>query len=132
MNETERWNEVCKPTLDRIDRGVAKLMEVVVTGNGKPALTARVEALERGGGADNGVRRKTVKVGPVELNGYAMSDIIKAGIAVALLACVWMLIADRSERVKAWQEIKAIRSTGATTTAQDAPGLIVAKRADTE
>jgi hypothetical protein len=106
MTESERWQDVCKPALERIDRNVEKLVEVVITGNGKPALTARVDALERA--ADGaGTRRKSVKVGPVEFNGYMMSDIIKVGVLVVLLTGAWLLIADRRERAEVLAKVKA-------------------------
>jgi hypothetical protein len=106
MNEAERWQEVCKPRLERIDSGVQKLVEVVITGNGKPGLVARVDALERAADG-SGTRRKSVKVGPVEINGYMMSDVIKAAVLVALLASAWLLVADRRERAEVLAKVKA-------------------------
>ena len=119
MTENERWAEVCKPALDRIDRNVSRLVEVVITGNGKPPLTQRVDALEHSAPADSnkGSRRKSVKVGPVEINGYQMSDIIKAAVLVALLACVWLFVTDRRERLETLAQIKA----GAPATAKAEP-----------
>jgi hypothetical protein len=45
MSEGERWALVCEPALKRIESGVSKLTEVVITGNGKPSLAAQVASL---------------------------------------------------------------------------------------
>jgi hypothetical protein len=48
-----------------------------------------------------------VRVGPVEINGYMMSDIIKVAVLVALLAGAWLLVADRRERAEVLAKVKA-------------------------
>ena len=108
MNEGERWTLVCEPTLKRIEGQVNKLTEAVITGNGKPSIMARLTALEGERPREpqsQGQRSRSVKVGPVEINGYAMSDILKVGIFVAFLACIWLFLSDRTERVQVLKEL---------------------------
>jgi hypothetical protein len=117
MKDEERWAMVCEPTLkrieakvDKVDGKMEKLTETVITGNGKPSLVARLTALEAsaetaGKTQAQGQRSRSVKVGPVEINGYAMSDVLKVAIFVAFLGCIWLFLNDRTERVKVLKEL---------------------------
>jgi hypothetical protein len=102
MTEHERWEMVCNPKLTRIEQGVDKLMEVVVTGNGKPPLVARVGQIEQHMDRVkiDGTRSRSLKVGPVEINGYALSDVAKVLLLLAFCLSIYLLITDREQRRK--------------------------------
>ena len=107
MNEGERWTMVCEPTLKRIEDGVNKLNIVVISGNGKPSLVSRMESIERDAeNAKKGQRSRSIKAGPFELNGYAMSDVLKVAILCALVWGAWMIVTDRQERMEVLNRIE--------------------------
>ncbi len=113
MSEGERWALVCEPTLKRIEGKVDKLTETVITGNGKPSLVTRMENVERGiSDAKTGQRSRSVKIGPLELNGYAISDVLKVGIFCALVWGAWLIVTDRQERLDTLKEIRQNRHAG--------------------
>ncbi len=121
MTDAERFDMICKPTLARIEAGVNKLTEVVVTGNGKPSLVARVTSLEGAEHKTTGQRSRSVRVGPVESNGYALSDVLKVAILVAFLGCIWLFLNDRVDRVNVLKELHATHQAMKTASTGNTP-----------
>ena len=124
MTEHERWEMVCNPKLTRIEEGVNKLMEVVVIGNGKPPLVARVgqieQHMERVKQEGTGTRSRSIKLGPVEINGYAASDVVKVLLLAAFIASIYLLITDREDRRKLEQRLQGRNDTQQVQHAQQA------------
>ena len=52
-----------------------------------------------------GQRSRSVELGPIKINGYAMSDVLKVAIFLAFLGCIWLFLNDRVERVKVLKEL---------------------------
>ena len=119
MDENERWTMVCEPTLKRIEDGVNKLNIVVISGNGKPSLVSRMETIEREAETGKaGQRSRSVELGPLKLNGYAMSDVLKVAILCALVWGAWLIISDKQERMEVLKEIRTARHTDGRTAGQ--------------
>lgn len=114
MDEGERWTMVCEPTLKRIEAGVNRLNTVVIAGNGKPSLISQIDELRRDQqDVKAGQRSRSVELGPLKLNGYAMSDVLKVGILCALIWAAWLLVTDRQERMDVLKEIRMEKRTAA-------------------
>ena len=47
MDEKERWEQVCEPKLNSIEKSVQKLVKVVIDGNGVPGLVTRMAVLDK-------------------------------------------------------------------------------------
>lgn len=115
MDENERWQMVCEPSLKRIEEAVKDLHTVVIRGNGKPSLLARMEHMERTiESKQSGQRSRSVELGPIKLNGYAMSDVIKVCILVALIYAIWGLTSDQRERQNLLQRLERLQVSQVT------------------
>ena len=101
VDENERWTMVCEPTLKRIESAVDKLTVAVVIGNGKPSLLARVDGLEKTAAeavVNTGTRSRSLELGPLKINGYMASDLVKIVLVIMFGVSLWFMFTDRAER----------------------------------
>jgi hypothetical protein len=90
LSDKDRYDVVCKPQLEAMTIKLDRLLTCVVTGseNGQ-GLMQRVKTLEDiAQDESKGRRSRYVKMGPVVINGYAASDVMKF---VILIAVAWLL-----------------------------------------
>jgi hypothetical protein len=97
MTDNERYELICKPTLQAIKEGQDDLKELfedlhhtIAVSNGKPSLLSRVDNLEKAAAAQPEPKpTRSVKFGPIELTGYGLNDISRAAVVVCVLWLVF-------------------------------------------
>ena len=115
MSDNERYELICKPTLQAIKEGQDDLKELfedlhhtIAVSNGKPSLLSRVDALEKTAAVPPEAKpARMLKIGPVELNGYGLNDIVRAAVVVMVL---WIAITSYMGQAKTEQMLKAMKA----------------------
>jgi hypothetical protein len=116
MTENERYELLCGPKLKAIEDGLNNLVKVVTISNGKPSLLSRMDTQEVA--LQNHVAKETTdtanaanqrsrsfKFGPLEINGYMASDVVKFVLVILFAVSLWFLFSDRSQRNEILNEL---------------------------
>jgi hypothetical protein len=104
----DRFQNSCNPAFIQINGKLDQLLKTVCIGNGTPSLLSRVSVLETRAelstdGKKDSKRRacggKTVRLfgGAVELDGYNLSDVMKAGLAVGMIYVLMQMHFGKTE-----------------------------------
>jgi hypothetical protein len=112
MNDDERFNLICSPSLKRIEEKLDSLHHTVAVSNGKPSVLARLDVLEKTPPATEAKPARMLKIGPLELNGYGLNDIVRAAVVVGVL---WIAVTSYMGQAKTAQMLEGIKAMKAAT-----------------
>ncbi len=107
MTDDERFNLICSPSLKRIEEKIDSLHHTVAVSNGKPSVLARLDVLEKTTPITEAKPARMLKIGPFELNGYGLNDIVRATVVVMVL---WIAITSYIGQAKTEQMLKAMKA----------------------
>jgi hypothetical protein len=129
MTDAERFELICNPALARIEAKLEDLHHTVAVSNGKPSVLARVDALEKATSALASAEKalpappaipppavRVLKLGPIELQGYGLNDVVRLSVVVVLL---WLAVSSYLGQAKTQALIDAMQR--AAKVAQVAP-----------
>lgn len=113
MTDSERFDMVCSPALKRIEGKLDSLHHTVAVSNGKPSVLARLDAIERSTPLATGAKpARMLKIGPLELNGYGLNDIVRAAVVFGVL---WIAVTSYMGQAKTAQMLEGIKAMKAAT-----------------
>jgi hypothetical protein len=116
MTDAERFELICNPALARIEAKLEDLHHTVAVSNGKPSVLARVDALEKATEALASAEKalpvpvaaptRMLKLGPIELQGYGLNDVVRLSVVLVLL---WLAVSSYLGQAKTQALIDAMQ-----------------------